>query len=147
AKAYRRLGRSEEAKKELRLTLEINPRFSEAWLHLAQMAQAEGRPTEERRLLEEAEAAGTASALILARLGQLLAAAGEVDAAETKLAAATELLPDWPTAWLVRGQMALKKGDRASARLHLERAAALAPSSPDGREARRLLGELGPPAP
>lgn len=147
AKAYRRLGRTEEARKELELTLELNPRFSEAWLTLAQMAQAAGDSRRERELLERAVAEETGSALILTRLAQIEMAAGELSAAEGRLAEATELLPAWPTGWLVRGQLALRRGNGASARRFLERAAALAPRSRDGQEARRLLQAMASPKP
>ncbi len=142
AKALRRSGKPEAALKELRITLELNPRFSEAWLNLAQMAQAAGDSTEERRILEEAVAAETTSALILTRLAQIEMAAREEEAAAMHLATATELLPDWSTAWLVRGQLALRRGDREAARKFLQLAATQAPASADGRAAQRLLEQI-----
>lgn len=145
AKAYRSLGKAAEAKKELEITLEINPRFSEAWLNLAQMAGSAGDTAQERRLLEAAVDAGTSSALILTRLAQIEIAAGNLDRAEIRLAEATELLPSWPTAWLVRGQLALRQGDSKSAADYLQRVYRLSPGSADGREARRLLEEVTNP--
>jgi arylsulfatase A-like enzyme/Tfp pilus assembly protein PilF len=145
ANAYVRLGRLDEARREYELTLEIEPRSADAWLRLAELANRAGETAEERRLLERAVEAGTASALIFARLGQMEMAAAKPDsaaAAEAHFTEALELAPEWPTAWYLRGRLRLDRGETAGAREDLGRAAAMAPSSPEGREARRLLAAI-----
>lgn len=142
ADALLRLGHFEQAGAEYRLTVELNPRFAAAWLRLAELAARDRRPAEERRLLLEAVEAGTASAAISSRLGQIEIAAGRVADAEGHLSRATELAPAWPLPWLLRGQAAEAGGDSTAAAEHYRRAAALAPGSKEGREARRRLATL-----
>ncbi len=142
--AYRQLGQGEAAKREYELAVELHPRAAGAWLALAEMANRSGDAAAERGVLERAVAAGTASGLLLARLAQVEMQAGEIAAAERHLAQATDLLPGWPTAWLVRGQLELGRSRPDAARPHLERALALGPDTPEGREARRLLARIRP---
>ena len=142
ADAYLHLGRLDEARAQYRLALELNPRFAVAWLRLAELAARAGQGREERRLLRQAIAAGTDSAAVASRMGQLELADGRPEAAETRLARATELAPAWPLPWLLRGQAAEARGDAGAARDHYRRVATLAPGSKEAAEARRRLARL-----
>jgi tetratricopeptide (TPR) repeat protein len=143
---------------------------------LAELAHRAGESGRERDLLLDGVAAGTSSALIHTRLGQIESGTGDLAAADSHYRIATELSPGWALAWalwgetlealnrptnaleryrkastiepenaghLLRlGRLYLGTGQKARGRALLERAAALAPDSPEGREARRLLASL-----
>lgn len=138
AEALDRIGEGEEAKREYELALELNPRLAGAWLGLAEMAHRGNRPEEELRLLRRGVEAETDSAALHLRLGQLLETR-EPTAATEHFEAATNLVPGWPLAWLLRGQAHLRRGQIDEGRRALETAVALAPRSAEGREAARLL--------
>lgn len=133
-------GRREEGEKELEAALALDPRMAAAWLALAEEAARSGRPEQERAILERAAAAGTGSGAIEARRAQIAEARGDLDAAERSAAEAVRLLPEWPVAWLVAGEVAEKRGDSGTARERYERAAAL--GGPAADQARRRLARL-----
>ncbi|MEM7583652.1 MAG: tetratricopeptide repeat protein, partial [Acidobacteriota bacterium] len=134
--------RYEAAEAAFEAALEIDPRFSQAWLSLAELALHRGRPADERKVLERAAAREVDSVGVLVRLAQILLAAKELGA-ERHLARACELLPELPLPWLLRGQAALIEGRREAARSHLERAIQAAPRSSIAGQARALLAQLG----
>ncbi len=75
------------------------------------MALRAGRPQEEEKLLNEGVAAGTSSAAIETRLGEIAFKRGEFDAADRHLEAATRLLPAWPAPWKLWAMVARKQGN------------------------------------
>ena len=130
ADAYARLGRTEEARKEYELTLEINPRFAAAWWGLADLAQKAGRPAEVRRILTEAVQAGTESVSILVRLAEAEAKGGDAAASERRFRQAVDLAPAWAPAWLVWGQLLENQGKLDLALERYLKAAEVAPGEP-----------------
>ncbi len=91
AQAYAELGRVEEAKREYRATLALNPRSAPAWSGLAEIARRREGPAAERRVLEQCEAAGTLSASLLRRLADLEKGMGDAARAERHAAEADAL--------------------------------------------------------
>jgi predicted Zn-dependent protease len=77
AQTLAELGRLPEAREQYRVALKLNPRSAPAWSGLAEIARSTRGPVEERRVLQECEAAGTRSASLLARLAELELAAGD----------------------------------------------------------------------
>ena len=77
AQTLAELGRLPEAREQYGVALKLNPRSAPAWSGLAEIARSTGGPIEERRVLQECEAAGTRSASLLARLAELELAAGD----------------------------------------------------------------------
>jgi choline-sulfatase len=130
ADAYARLGRTEEARKEYELTLELNPRFAAAWWGLADLAQKAGRPAEVRRILDEAVQAGTESVSILVRLAEAEAKGGDAAASERRFREAVDLAPAWAPAWLVWGQLLENQGKLDLALERYLKAAEVAPGEP-----------------
>jgi len=132
-------GNLEKARAEYDVTLELNPRSSRAWLGLAGIAHRERDDRAERRILDRALAAGTRSALILVRLGQIELAAGQLPAAERHLEEATRLVPALASAWWVWGEVAEAEGRRELAADRFARALAHGADDP---AALRHLGQL-----
>jgi len=91
AQAYAELGRAEDAKREYRATLELNPRSAPAWSGLAEVARRTEGAAAERRVLEQCEAAGTMSASLLRRLAELERGMGDAAVAERHAAEAEAL--------------------------------------------------------
>jgi tetratricopeptide (TPR) repeat protein len=91
AQAYAELGRAEDARREYRATLELNPRSAPAWSGLAEVARRTEGAAAERRVLEQCEAAGTMSASLLRRLAELERGMGDAAAAERHAAEADAL--------------------------------------------------------
>jgi arylsulfatase A-like enzyme len=91
AQAYAELGRIEEAKREYRATLELNPRSAPAWSGLAEIARRTEGPAAERGVLEQCEAAGTLSASLLRRLAELERGMGDAARASRHAAEADAL--------------------------------------------------------
>jgi arylsulfatase A-like enzyme len=82
AQAYAELGRVEEAKREYRAALALNPRSAPAWSGLAEIARRREGSAAERKVLEDCEAAGTQSASLLRRLAELERSAGDASLAQ-----------------------------------------------------------------
>jgi tetratricopeptide (TPR) repeat protein len=169
----RRLGRTAEARKSYEAALQLNPRAAAAWLSLAEMAggdeydvlrRADAAGTASATLLTRLAALevdrgqdkaadghlAEATTLLpgLSSAWLLWAALAEKDGrdadaiARFERAATTD--PKDPTAFLHMGRLQLRRGDSAGARRNLQTAMALAPSSPAGREAARLLQTFQP---
>jgi len=144
ADAHLVAGNLDQARAEYNVTLELNPRSSRAWLGLADIAHREGDGVAERRVLDRALAAGTRSALILVRLGQIEVAAGQLPAAERHLEDATRLVPALASAWWVWGEVAEAEGRRELAADRFARALAHGADDPAAlRHLGTLLQELG----
>ena len=126
---YAKAGRTREAREEFRAALALNPRSATAWLGLAQIAARE-TPGEERTILREAQAAGTRSAAILARLAQLELSSGDLDDARRHAEESVSLLPDIAATWWVAGEVAEKQGRSSAALESYEKAVALGLSDP-----------------
>jgi tetratricopeptide (TPR) repeat protein len=137
-------GHLEEARAQYELVLELNPRSARAWLGLADIAHRNGNAPEERDILGRALAAGTRSALILTRLGQMELGTKELASAERHLEEATRLVPELASAWWVWGEVAEADGRREVAAARLTRAIAGAADDPAALlHLARLLQELG----
>jgi tetratricopeptide (TPR) repeat protein len=103
-----------------------------------------GQGAEERRVLAEAVDAGTLSAGIFTRLGQLALADGDLPAAEEHLARATSLLPSLAPAWWAWGRAAEAAGASEAALERYRRLLGLDPADLRARlQVGRLLAELG----
>ncbi len=126
---YAQTGRTREARQEFRAALALNPRSATAWLGLAQIAAREA-PGDERAILLEAEAAGTRSGAILARLAQLELSSGDLDDARRHADQSLALLPGLAATWWVAGEVAEKQGRAPAALESYEKAVALGLSDP-----------------
>src|SRR5262245_10650882 len=122
---YARAGRIPEAREEYEATLALNPRSAPAWLGLAEIAARNGTPNEELAVLSRAQAAGTDSAAILARMAQVELAVGSLDDARRHAEESTRLLPGFAQAWWVAGEVAEKQGRAADALRSYEQAVSL----------------------
>ncbi|MEP6993215.1 MAG: sulfatase-like hydrolase/transferase [Acidobacteriota bacterium] len=91
AQACAELGQVGPARNEYALALKLNPRSAPAWSGLAEIARTTGGPLEERKVLQECEAAGTRSATLLRRLSEIEAALGDRAAAQRHAAEADRL--------------------------------------------------------
>jgi arylsulfatase A-like enzyme/Tfp pilus assembly protein PilF len=127
ARARLGLGDLEGARRAAEAALALDPRQADAWLALGEVAARSATPAEERRLLEQAVAAGTESAIVLTRLGQLALARGDLDGADAHLAEALRLLPEWGPAWLLWGDAAERRDLPGAALVRYLRAAELEP--------------------
>jgi len=130
AALYERAGRSGEAKTEYEAALALNPRSAPSWLGLARIVGAEQSPEAELAVLARADAAGTDSAAILARLAQLELGAGRVADASRHASRATRLLPTFAEAWWVAGEAAEARHATADALTAYEEAVDLGLSDP-----------------
>ena len=130
AALYERAGRSGEAKTEYEAALALNPRSAPSWLGLARIVGAEQSPEAELAVLARADAAGTDSAAILARLAQLELGAGRVADASRHASRATRLLPTFAEAWWVAGEAAEARHATADALTAYEEALDLGLSDP-----------------
>ena len=141
ARLLAQAGRIEDARAAFRAALAINPRLAPAWLALAEIAVRSGGAAEERRVLNEAVAANIQSAALYARLAQVELAAGETPAAATHALEALRLLPEFPQAWWIAGEVAEKQGRRELALERFEKAIALGLADPRAlvRVGRQLL--------
>jgi predicted Zn-dependent protease len=140
------LGRLAEARAEYEATLALDPRSARAWLGLGEVALRQGRPDEELKLMQQAVAAGTESALVLSRLAQIELARGQLAEAEEHAAKAVRLLPSFAPGWWVWGQAAEKRGARNQAASRFTRAVEQGLTTPAALvHLGRLLLQLGRP--
>ena len=135
-----RTGRIDAARAELEAALASNPRSAPAWLALADLA---GSSEEQRAVLIRADAAGTRSAAVLARLARLELAGKDAAAAARHAADAVRLWPELPDAWWVAGEVEEAAGRPAAALERYERSVALGISDPRAllRVGRLLIAE------
>jgi len=139
ADAYRQLKRFDEARASYQEALRLNPRSASSWLGLAATAQLSGNPSEERAILERAEAAETMSAAIVTRLGQIAIRVGELEEADRHLKEAIRRFPGYAHAWWVWGELAEAQGLADQAVTRYAKAIELRPG--DARW-MRYLGQL-----
>src|SRR3972149_972960 len=122
-------------------------RFASSWLGLAATAQLSGNPSEERAILERAEAAETMSAAIVTRLGQIAIRVGELEEADRHIKEAIRRVPGYAYAWWVWGELAEAQGLADQAVTRYAKAIELRPG--DARWMRYLgqllerLGDMG----
>lgn len=107
-----------------RRALKINPSLADAHFALAHLLVTTGRFDEGLAEMRQARALDPLSPLTNALEAGFLSAAGQPAAAQARIARALELEPDFWIALLVRGGLALDRGDSAAAVADLERAAA-----------------------
>ncbi len=112
------------AEAALRQSLEINPSLAETHFALAHLLTDVGRHREALSHARQARELDPLSPLINALEGGFLTAAGQPDEARRRLDDALELEPDFWIARLVRGGMALDRGDTTAAVDELSRASA-----------------------
>lgn len=112
------------AEAELRRALALNPSLADAHFALAHLLVTTGRFEEGLAEMRQARGLDPFSPLFNALEAGFLSAAGRPEAAQARLARALELEPDFWIALLVRGGLALDRGDTAAAVADLERAAA-----------------------
>ena len=104
------LARLEEAAAAFKLATELHPGEATAWLRLAEMELRAGRLEGEVEVLRRGLAAGAASAILLARLGEIFLQRGDLEAADGYLKEATALLPTWHVAWKMWAEVARRQG-------------------------------------
>lgn len=140
-----------------RRALAVNPSLADAHFALAHLLVTTGRFEEGLAQMRQARELDPLSPLTNALEAGFLGAAGQPAAAQARIARALELEPDFWIALLVRGGLALDRGDNAAAVADLERAAAQSRRTSqvlavlafayvaDGRraQAEALLAELG----
>ncbi|GAB3381131.1 winged helix-turn-helix domain-containing protein [Lysobacter fragariae] len=112
-----------EAEAELRRAIEINPSLAEAHFSLAHLLVDTGRFNEGLAQARQARELDPLSPLINALEAGFLSAAGMPEEAQVRVEHALELEPDFWIALLIRGGLALDRGDTASALADLQRAA------------------------
>ena len=150
--AYRGLGKTEEARRQLAVTGTSGIRIPDPLLdelpgrlvgeraHIVRgrMAYGAKRYREAVAEFESAAAANPQSAAALVDLGAALAAAGDSDGAIKRLEQALALSPESPTAHWNLGRLLASRGHHADAVGHLRAAADALPNDP---EASRALAE------
>jgi serine/threonine-protein kinase len=111
------------AEASLRRAVALNPSFADAHFSLAHLLVLTGRFDEGLEQARQARELDPLSPLINALEGGFLSAAGQPQAARERLQRTLELEPDFWIALLVRGGLALDRGDTAAAIADLTRAA------------------------
>lgn len=112
------------AEAELRRAIALNPSLADAHFGLAHVLTVTGRFDEALAEARQAQELDPLAPLIDALGAGFLSAAGKPEAARVQLEQALAQEPDFWIALLVRGGLALDRGDNASAITDLERAAA-----------------------
>ncbi len=120
-----RAGRMAEAEAALRRALALQPRWLPAALALGELLARAGRSAEEEALVRATVAAGAESGVLLTRLGEIELRRGDLAGADGHLAAATQVLPEFATAWKLWAEVARRQNDPAAAAERAARAAAL----------------------
>ncbi len=136
--AYLAANQPKKARAAFEDALKADPRFAAAWLSLAELAHKTAGIAAERSSLEQAVEAQVDSVAVLLRLAQITMAAKD-PATSTYLAKASELLPELPLPWLMRGQWHLSQGEADRAKEYLTRAIEVAPGSSIAAQATSLL--------
>lgn len=113
-----------DAETSLRRAIELNPSLADAHFGLAHLLVVTGRFDEGLAHARQARELDPLSPFINALEGGFLGAAGQPQAAGVRLERALELQPDFWIALLVRGGLALDRGDPVAAVADLESAAA-----------------------
>jgi DNA-binding winged helix-turn-helix (wHTH) protein/TolB-like protein/Tfp pilus assembly protein PilF len=108
----------------LRRAIALNPSFADAHFSLAHLLVLTGHFDEGLEQARQARELDPLSPLINSLEGGFLSAAGQPQAARERVQRALELEPDFWIALLVRGGLALDRGDVAAALADLERSAA-----------------------
>lgn len=103
-------GKPEAAEAAYREAVRLSPRMASAWVALAELLSRSGRADEELVMLRAAVAAECESGVVFARLAEVELGRGELGAADGHARRATELLPQWPAAWLVWARIAEAQG-------------------------------------
>jgi DNA-binding winged helix-turn-helix (wHTH) protein/TolB-like protein/Tfp pilus assembly protein PilF len=111
------------AETSLRRAVALNPSFADAHFSLAHLLVLTGRFDEGLEQARQARELDPLSPLINALEGGFLSAAGKPQGARERLQRTLELEPDFWIALLVRGGLALDRGDTAAAIADLTRAA------------------------
>jgi tetratricopeptide (TPR) repeat protein len=137
--ALRRLGRLDEARHAYRHALALDPRFTDARVHLALVADAGGDRAAALALLDEALAIDPASALALMNRALYRAEGGGDEAALADALAALRLAPGSPDAHATLAAVHLRGGRREEARAEAAAALRLAP---DHGDASAVLREV-----
>lgn len=112
-----------DAEASLRRAIELNPSFADAHFSLAHLMVVTGRFDEGLAYARQARELDPLSPFINALEGGFLSAAGQPEAAGVRLERALALESDFWIALLVRGGLALDRGDTAAALADLKRAA------------------------
>jgi tetratricopeptide (TPR) repeat protein len=149
--AYGELGRLyhahsyfELARRSYEIAERLDPKTA-AWpYYLGVLASGRGRTADAVAALDRARSLDPGYLPTYLRLGNLLLADGQLDAAEERYATLVERAPDAPWGYLGRGKVARRQGRLAEAAAQLEQAVLRAP---DDREGSYLLAmtyrELG----
>ena len=125
--AFQSLGRLEEARELARRAAAKSPGFGPVHLRLAEMEFAFGRTAMAADAVARGLALSPRHAAGTALDGFLLAAGNHFERARRRLDQAIELDPVHAPAWLGRGLLRFRTGDRVGGRVDLETAAALDP--------------------
>lgn len=122
--------RPHEASRLLAALLEVHPDSAALHRMQAMVLQRDARPADAVGAMRRAVAIDPANAVLRLELGQVLAAAGDVDAAIESFLAATSLDPGLARAWHLLGALFYAARRDHEARGALRRAFALSPDDP-----------------
>jgi tetratricopeptide (TPR) repeat protein len=121
---------------------DTDARYEQARTAMGLIELERGNAEAADRLLEPAASSPGAASETLAALGDVKRARQQPDAALTYYQKAAEGDPSWAGPYLKLAQMAIDRGDTASAVKYLERAVAIDSKSADGEKAQALLTTL-----
>jgi tetratricopeptide (TPR) repeat protein len=127
AQSLTKLGRLDEAAREYRRALAIQPHFGLAWLGLGQLLEQEGQKTEAERCYRQALAHRIHQAPELTTLARFCQSRGWYEAAATNFTDAIKLSPSDAMLRLEAGQSLAAAGRRGDAAAHYAEAVRLAP--------------------
>ena len=118
ALTYAKLGNKDEAIKELRRAVELNPNLRDSWILLGGFLQSSGKTNEAISTYQEYVRrfpSDTNVAKVNAALGLLYAKLGKSDVGVDELKHSIEQNPDLPASWITLGGVYQVKGDLPNA--------------------------------
>ena len=135
--------RNDDLKVALERLIEVAPQDTEPYLHLAEMAAAEGNHEEALAYIDRIPTKGKDTVTTLFNLAVSLYNDSRYDEAEPILARALEIDPEFPELHRVQAGIHLVRGDRDGAIAGLKKYLELAPSdSPGVPQSQQLLQAL-----
>lgn len=130
------LGKTETALERLETAIQGQPQSAPLWLALANLLNRTGRTKEAIETLDRAMTKSAQANFVVLRASYLLAQDRAKEARNSLLEGLNQVPPDQrPQLWRSVGELALKQGDRASARDAFGQWAKLQPDRPEPRAA------------